>query len=146
MVAFVIALVEHKKHAEQIKRCIRAGGHDVSVVNCFSMAQTLLQTHPCDLIISEVHLENGGNVFDFLKWVKHDPHLGAIPFVLLSLEPSDLALYLHDGVRMAARHLGAAKYISMGEFDAALFNAALSEFLPQPEDSQSPQLTKETGD
>jgi hypothetical protein len=146
--------MEHDSHAQLIKKGLEAAGHDVAIVDCFSKAKTLLESRcgtangqqVCDLIISEVHLGNGGSVFDFLKWVKDDPRLNAIPFVLLSLEPSDLAKYLSDGLRVAARFLGAATYISMDTFDAVLLNEELSIFLPQNAAEVLRLVTKEIGE
>ncbi len=61
-----------------------------------------------DLIISDVHLENGASVFEFLRWVKTHKRFAKIPFMLFSLEPSEMAKYLADAVSTAARYLGAA--------------------------------------
>jgi CheY-like chemotaxis protein len=77
--------------------------------------------HMIVLIISDVHLQNGGSVFDFLKWVKKNPSTRDTPFVLLSTRPSELATYIEDGVKTAARVLGAALYITMEAFDANAF-------------------------
>lgn len=145
MVALIIALLEHDNHAQQIRKSLQDAGHDVAIVDCFSKAKLILEGRcidataaaTCDLIISEVHLENGGSIFDFLKWVKAHPRLCAVPFVLLSLEPTDLAKYLSDGVQIAARLLGASKYISMIEFDAAVLHEELSELLQPQQTTQS---------
>jgi CheY-like chemotaxis protein len=136
MATFVLALLENYRHAEKIKTSLLGAGHDVLVVNSFPEAKLFLQTHLCDAIISDVHLENGGSVYDFLQWVKSDPRLTHIPFIFLSLEPTTLAKYLQDGVRVAARHLGAAKYINMEEFDPVRLNIELAEFFSKVEDSK----------
>ncbi len=127
----VVALIENKDHAEKLVACLNAVGHNVHLVNKFSQAQEILHDYRCDLIISDVHLENGGSVFDFLQWVKNDPLLSGIPFVLLSLEPTVIAKYLSDGVRITARHLGAAQYIVMEEFDPLMLRTELLRFLPK---------------
>jgi len=95
----------------------------------------VLQQSPCDLILSDVHLQNRGTVFDFLRWVKSDPQLKPIPFVLLSVEPSKMSKYLSDGVRVTARFFGAAKYISLDQFDPFTLMQELAEFLPEPDPS-----------
>ncbi len=127
----IVALIENREHADQVVACLKAVGHDVHVVDRFSLAKEILHSYPCNLIISDVHLDNGGNVFDFLQWVKSDPVLSGIPFVLLSIEPTALAQYLKDGVRITARHLGAAKYIVVEDFDAILLIEELLPFLPK---------------
>lgn len=127
----VVALIENKNQAKQLVACLKAVGHDVYVVDRYSSAKEILHSYKSDLIISDVHLENGGSVFDFLQWVKSDPLLSAIPFILLSLEPTKLAKYLGDGVRITARHLGAAKYIVMDDFDPILLGQELLQYLPK---------------
>lgn len=142
MVALIIALLENPQQHAQVQDCLDKAGHAVIFVDTFERAKAVLHDHRFDLIISDVHLENGGSVFDFLKWVKSVPILHAIPFVLFSLEPSKLAKYLADGVQTAARAFGAAKYITMDEFDEVQFAREIAELLP-PGETVVPVLTKE---
>lgn len=74
MDTLVIALLEDPAQARTIKYCLEEAGHAVIVVENFSKAKVVLEGR-CDLILSDVHLRNGGNVFDFLKWVKREPLL-----------------------------------------------------------------------
>ncbi|MBX9723138.1 MAG: response regulator, partial [Candidatus Obscuribacterales bacterium] len=103
MATLILALMEDAKHTAEVKACLEDDGHSVHIVNSFSTAMAILKDHPFDLIISDVHLENGGSVFDFLRWVKGIDEYKTIPFVLFSLEPNRLAKYLADGVRAASR-------------------------------------------
>ena len=130
MVALIIALLEHSEHVAEVRGCLDEAGHEVFVVDSFAKAIALLKEHSFDLIISDVHLENGGSVFDFLKWVRSREPFRSIPFVLFSLEPNQLAKYLADGVQTAARHLGASKYISMEKFDPVRLKTEIAELLP----------------
>jgi CheY-like chemotaxis protein len=141
MVALIVALLEHPERAAEIRGCLESADHVVYVVNSFPRAKAILQERKFDLIISDVHLENGGSVFDFLKWVKSDHRMSAVPFVLISLEPTEMAKYLADGVRAAARYMGAAKYISMEKFDAVTLLKEIGELLPAV--TTVPVLTKE---
>ncbi|MEW6505783.1 MAG: hypothetical protein AB1457_17630, partial [Chloroflexota bacterium] len=75
MVALIIALLEHLEQHAQVEDCLSEAGHAVLLVDSFSKAMVALQEQSIDLIISDVHLENGGSVFDFLKWVKSNPIL-----------------------------------------------------------------------
>jgi CheY-like chemotaxis protein len=131
MTALIIALLETPEQSVLIRNCLKAAGHEVILVENFSKAKSILKVSICDLILSDVHLQNGGNVFDFLKWVRSKPRLQEIPFVLLSVEPSPTAKYLGESVRYASRVLGAAKYVSMHKFDCELLMSELSEFLPK---------------
>ena len=130
MVVLILALLEHPEHVRPVRLCLEAAGHEVCIVNCFSRAKAILEGHPFDLIISDVHLENGGSVFDFLKWVRENPRSRTTPFVLFSLHPSHLSRYLAEGVQTAARYLGANKFVNMEEFDAAVLAGEIAELLP----------------
>jgi CheY-like chemotaxis protein len=129
MVALILALLEQPDHIADITACLEAAGYKVCVTGTFSSAKKLLQDSGFDLIISDVHLQNGGSVFDFLKWVKSREDLQAIPFVLLTVEPTKVAKYLADGVSAAARQMGAAKCITMEIFDGAFFAKEIDELL-----------------
>jgi CheY-like chemotaxis protein len=91
----------------------------------------ILRQREVDLIIGDVHLQNGGSIFDFLRWVKGDPFMRAVPFVCFSSEPVEVPKYLADGVRTAARALGAARCITMEKFDSAEFRGEIEWLLPQ---------------
>ncbi len=117
MTARILVTMEHEKQRHQIGACLEKVGHEVTRVDTFHNAMEILRSRDFDLIVSDVHLQNGGSVFDFLRWVKGDPHLRNIPFVCFSAEPPEVGRYLADGVRTAARALGAARYISMDHFD-----------------------------
>jgi CheY-like chemotaxis protein len=142
----VIALLEDPARAEQMEICLEACGHRVTVITSFSKAKQVLAEEHCDLIISDVHLENGGNVFDFLRWAKDDFSLCDIPFIFLSVEPSELAKYLSDGLRISARLLGASKYISMDSFDAERLADEISEFLKPRSEAGAARPPSQTGD
>jgi CheY-like chemotaxis protein len=131
MAALILALLEEHSNAEQVKTCLEECGHEVSVVNNFVKAKALLSSRGADLIISDVHLENGGDVFDFLRWVKKNQKTSSIPFVLFSSQPTPTAKFFADGLRTTARILGAAKYIEMEIFDAAEFRDHIHSVLPK---------------
>jgi CheY-like chemotaxis protein len=131
MAALILALLEEHDNSKQVKDCLEPSGHQVFVVDTFVKAKALLKTQNIDLIISDVHLENGGSVFDFLRWVKKAERTAEIPFVLFSSKPSPVAKYLADGVRTASRMLGAIKYIEMDSFDGAQFREHINGLLPQ---------------
>lgn len=131
MSAKILALLEHHQVMEQVSATLKEFGHTVFQANNFPDAMHLLGQQDVDLIIGDVHLQNGGSVFDFLRWVKGDPHLRLIPFVCFSTEPVEVAKYLSDGVRTAARALGAARYVTMERFDRAVLLAEVEWLLPQ---------------
>ena len=133
MGARILALFEKDDQTRQVVICLRNVGYTVVVCQTFTEAITRL-TGPrnIDLVISDVHLENGGNVFDFLRWVRnYAPPIAGLPFVLFSFQPSPLAKHLEDGVRTTARLLGAAHYIAMDTFDSDKFSKQIEELLPK---------------
>lgn len=131
MVARILALLEHPEAMELVTDCLEHFGHSVYRADKFQDAMEILRQREVDLIIGDVHLQNGGSVFDFLRWVKGDPHTHAVPFICFSTEPPEVPKYLSDGVRTAARALGAAKYMTMEHFDRRTFMEEIDWLLPQ---------------
>ncbi len=127
----ILALLEHLEAMQLISDSLEHFGHVVLKATKFQDAMDILRQSDVDLIIGDVHLQNGGSIFDFLRWVKGDPHLRSVPFVCFSTEPVEVPRYLSDGVRTAARALGAARYITMEKFDSAAFRAEIEWLLPQ---------------
>lgn len=132
MTAKILVTMEHEVQRTLIGDCLERVGHEVTKVDTFHNAMEVMRKSDFDLIISDVHLQNGGSVFDFLRWVKGDPHMRATPFVCFSAEPAEVGKYLSDGVRTAARSLGAARYISMNDFDGAVLLHEIEWLIPQP--------------
>jgi CheY-like chemotaxis protein len=138
MCAQILALHEKDETSREVVESLSSSGHNVVLAETFTEAIDILQgLHVIDLIISDVHLENGGNVFDFLRWVKKNPSsVGRTPFVLFSFEPSMMAKHLEDGLRTSARILGAVKYIAMDCFDAVEFRKQIDALLPKSEQQE----------
>ena len=130
MVAKILALLEHPEAMKVIGESLEHFGHAVYKADKFHEAMEILRQREVDLIIGDVHLQNGGSIFDFLRWVKGDPHMRDVPFICFSTEPPEVPKYLSDGVRTAARALGAAKYMTMEHFDRRTFMAEVDWLLP----------------
>jgi CheY-like chemotaxis protein len=131
MTARILVTMEHEEQRKLIGDCLEHVGHEVTTTDTFHNAMDILRAHDFDLILSDVHLQNGGSVFDFLRWVKGDPHMHNTPFVCYSAEPPEVGKYLADGVRTAARSLGAARYIGMDHFDGPALLRELDWLIPE---------------
>jgi len=131
MCAQILALHEKRETFTDVVYSLEKSGHNVILAENFLQAIDILSgLRKIDLVVSDVHLENGGNVFDFLRWVKqHRSTIGDVPFVLLSCRPSQLALHLEDAVRTSARIFGATRYIAMEIFDSGDFRRQIDEML-----------------
>jgi CheY-like chemotaxis protein len=130
MYARILITMEHAQQAQLICDSLEHYGYSIVKANTFHSSMEVLRASDVDLIISDVPLQNGGSVFDFLRWVKGDPHLRNVPFVCFSAEPPEIGKYLQDGVRTAARSLGADRYIMMEHFDANAFRHEIEWLLP----------------
>ena len=132
MSARILALIELDENLHQVVESLTLSGHKVISCNTFTKAIAILQQpHKIDMIISDVHLENGGHVFDFLRWLKLNPAAHVTLLVLFSFQPTPLAKYLEDSVRTAARMLGVAMYITMNSFDSDNFRKQIDSLLPE---------------
>ena len=129
--SLILALLEDPINATQVKSCLEKSEHQVLVASTFLQAKALLALQKVDLIISDVHLQNGGDVFDFLKWTKNADIIAQIPFVLFSFGPTPMAKYLSEGLRISARVLGAVRYIEMQNFETESFREQIDALLPE---------------
>jgi CheY-like chemotaxis protein len=133
--AQILALLEQDDNSRLVIDSLTRSGHDVVRSKNFNDAISVLQNKKVAIIISDVHLENGGNVFDFLTWVTRNPLTCKTPFVLLSYRPTPLAKHLEDGVRTTARLLGAASYISTDSFNSGEFRKHIDKLLQASDQS-----------
>jgi len=134
MRALVLGLMEESENSDQVIASLKQSGDAVHAVDSFPKALEIFSKPvKFDLIISDVHLQNGGTVFDFLKWVRRNPETKDVPFVLFSFRPAPVARYLDDSLRTTARLLGATKYITMDAFDDKEFCKQIDSLLPQSE-------------
>jgi CheY-like chemotaxis protein len=144
--ALVLALHEDDENSQQVAGSLQLSGHNVILSKDFTHAINILKTKHVDLIISDVHLENGGNVFDFLRWVKKNPSTSATPFIMFSSRPSPMAKFVEDGVKTAARVLGAAMFITMEIFDSDEFRKQIDSLLPVEDRKTTKLSTKGSGE
>ncbi len=134
MCAYILALLEEEQNSRQVIESLELSGYKVIRAKNFNEAIRVLRDVRVDsavLIISDVHLQNGGNVFDFLRWVKRNADTQEVPFVLFSSNPSILAKYLEDGLRTTSRLLGATMFMTMEPFDQAEFRRKIESLLPE---------------
>ena len=125
----ILALLELDENSEQVVESLKDTNRRITVCKKFTKAIEILENKTCALIISDVHLENGGNVFDFLRWAKANPLTKDTPFVLLSCKPTKMAKYVEDGVRTTARLLGADLFLTYEHFDPVSFCGQIEPLL-----------------
>lgn len=130
-VAQILVLTDHRETMESVAGSLEHYGHVVLKTNTSYAAKDILLQRTVDLVVGDIRLQNGDSIFDFLRWVKGDPSLRSIPFVCLNIGPQEAPKFLSEGVRTAARTLGAAKYITMEQFDSTTFRAEIEWLLPQ---------------
>lgn len=138
----ILALLEDPKNLQQVSECLEESGHCVFKATRFDVAMQILDRQPVDLIVSDVHLQNGGDIFDFLVRVHVSPLLQNVPFVCFSFQPTELAEYLATGVQTAARILGATCYISMQVFDPNEFAMRINDLLSKRSSSEYPSMER----
>ncbi len=49
-------------------------GHRIQKANNFDDAMDTLRLYSTDLIVADVELQDERSIFDFMRWVKGDPH------------------------------------------------------------------------
>jgi CheY-like chemotaxis protein len=133
MCAQILVLLEHDDNSQLVIDALERSGHEVIRTRSFKDAIAFLHNKSVGLILSDVHFENGGNVFDFLVWKNRNLLTTNTPFVLFSYQPTPLAKHLQDGVRTTARLLGAASYITVETFNAGEFRKEIDSLLLAPD-------------
>ncbi len=131
--AQILALLEDDEQSKIVIESLEQSGHNIERSPNFREAIAFLENRSVVLIISDVHLANGGNVFDFLIWAKRNPLTSNTPFILLSYQPTVLAKHLEDGLRTTARLLGATSYITTDRFKIGEFRRQIDSLLPAAE-------------
>ncbi|MBC7997870.1 MAG: response regulator [Leptolyngbya sp.] len=131
----ILIVLELEETATSVAESFKTSGYKVTLCKDFTAAKKILDSKNIALIIADVHPENGGSVYDFIRYAKKNPSTQAIPFILFSLQPTRLAKYLEDGVRTTARLLGCDMYLSMEYFDQEKFQMGIESFLPKSQDS-----------
>jgi CheY-like chemotaxis protein len=109
---YILVLFERNSDLAQIKGILSNPFYAYQPVNSMQSALELLQRRRIDMVISGVHLENTDS-YEFLNRVKADERLKMIPFVFVSLRRSDVARCVDHGLSLAARALGASRYLSI---------------------------------
>ncbi len=138
----ILVILELEETATKVAESFKASGYKVTLCKDFAAAAKILDTKNIALIIADVHPENGGSVFDFLRYAKRNPSTQTIPFVLFSLRPTRLAKYLEDSVRTTSRLLGCDLFLSMEYFVEEKFRKKIGSLLP-PSQESSNNKTKE---
>jgi CheY-like chemotaxis protein len=127
MVSRVLVLQEKPENIANIQDALP--DCELVVVNTVDKAYERLSHGVYHLIISAVHLEYDGSVFDFLKLAKGHPTTRNVPFVFYCSQSSTFARSVRDGLQIAARALGAEKYITMELYDCCELRDQFLEFL-----------------
>ena len=147
MGARILTLLEEHENLKQVVDSLELSGHHLQACKNFKDAIETLKGknfEAVDLIISDEHLENGGNVFDFLKWVRRNPATEQIPFIMFSSRPTQRAKYLEDGMRVAARMLGTTKYITMNNYDSEEFRRQIDSVLLEAKENRDARVKDES--
>jgi CheY-like chemotaxis protein len=102
---------------------------EIQLFDHVSQAIQAINREDFDLIVSAVHLEHDGSVFDFLKTVKTNIRFHHIPFVFYCSKSSTFARSVRHGLQIAAHALGAEKYITMEHYDRDILRDELISVL-----------------
>jgi len=124
----ILVLQEMHENVVYLRESLEPAGHELVIVNTIHSALTQLCQEEFDMIICAVFLENE-SVFDFLKSCKQDINYRKIPFVFYCCKTSEFARSVRDGLQIAARTLGAERYVIMEAFDALVLKTQIEECL-----------------
>lgn len=124
----ILVLCERNCGQQEIENLLSPGDYQLIFVDRPADAFEILGQKPIHLIVSGVHQEES-NSYDFLNRVKASPHWKEIPFVFLSLKRTQLANQVDHALELAAKALGATKYVSVDALTAAEIQAEIARCL-----------------
>lgn len=124
----ILVLQELQENVVNLRQSLEPSGHELVVVSTINAAMHQLKEDQFDMIICAVFLENE-SVFDFLKNCKNDLVYRTIPFVFYCYKTSKFARSVRDGLQIAARTLGAERYVIMESFNAHVLRSQVEECL-----------------
>jgi two-component system cell cycle response regulator len=81
--AVILVVDDAPTNRDLIFQTLTPYGYDVRLADSVANAMALLDTMTPDLILSDLHMP-GENGFNFIRRVKEDPRLAALPFVFIS--------------------------------------------------------------
>src|SRR5262245_28014764 len=100
-------------------------GHEVQIVRTMGEAIAALSGWNPDLVVIGMRFDES-RMFDLLRHIRSQPRYRAMPVVCLRVTATTLAGLKLDGVKLAARELGANLFLDFQEFpDDAAGNAEI---------------------
>jgi len=136
-VALILAVLNEPDTSNQLISSIVGAEHDIIIAHTFRSAFNTLMNCKIDLVICDIGLfENNSSFtsgFDFLSCVKHDVQLSYIPFVCFTVKMMINQSFV-NGVRTAARALGAESCIAMEQFDNSALEKEVKRLLDRSKD------------
>ena len=121
----ILVLCERNCGQQEIEDLLSPGDYQLILVDRPCDAFAILGQKPIHLIVSGVHQEES-NSYEFLNSIKASPVWQTIPFVFLSLKRSHLANQVDHALELAAKALGATKYVSVDALSAAEVQAEIA--------------------
>ncbi len=130
--ALILAILNDRETGTQIVDTIVGANNDVATAESFSAAINILESAHVDLIICDLGLVDTdyrfASAFDFLDWAKKNERLAKIPFLCFTLKTMINSSFA-DGVRTAAKALGASNYCAMAQFDDGSLTSEIKRLL-----------------
>ena len=127
----ILVLCEPNCGQSEIENLLSGRGYRLIFADRLSDAFDILGQESIQLIVSGVHLERNDS-YEFLNRVKASPNWKEIPFVFLCLKQTQLASYVDHALELAAKALGATKYVSVETCSKAEIQAEIANCLQMP--------------
>ncbi len=130
--ALILAILDEQDTSHHSMSEIIGENNDLITTHTFRGALNTLINSRIDLVICDIGLfENQSTFtcgFDFLSFVKHDAELSHIPFVCFTVKRMINESFV-NGVRTAAKALGAEACIAMEQFDNTALETEVKRLL-----------------
>jgi CheY-like chemotaxis protein len=124
-------------------------GIEEAITQLKELEEAHLNKVPLDLVLCNVHIESSRNtltVFDLLKWIRGNPQIKDVPFLLVCFKPSEVAHHFMDSIHLAGASLGASGYVAMEQLEPAKFVRLIETYLPAEYRTQKEAISEEIAD
>jgi CheY-like chemotaxis protein len=127
--AEILAASTSSVQVTQLAQYTAMNGHNLVVASNVAKTKELLQQRRPELVIAAIDFECG-EILSLVRWAKAEPEMRSVQFILWTETKHCTAPTQEHSLRLAARALGADKFIALPEFHAAELWWQIAVMLP----------------
>jgi CheY-like chemotaxis protein len=125
----ILAASTSSTQVTQLAQFTAMNGHNLVVASNVAKTKELMQQRHPELVVAPIDFEYG-EILSLVRWAKAQPDMKSIQFILWTETKHSQAPAQEHSLRLAARALGADKFVALPEFHAAELWWQIAVMLP----------------